>query len=950
MRILSYKIFICIVVTYLLPFIMVAEVAPWVGLTLIPPATVTTQSDIDVRLGIVNNGKNDTRYKVSIYLDAVKPGKLLLKEAYTLAPDSTACARHILSTDSLAGHHKIIAVVSDGKGKKTTCTKDVEIIESRMRSTRLIDGAWAGIYHWSETEGKNWNPDIRKLSEDQWREMVRSMHKIGMDIIVIQETFRNEVYCRDSLQLSDYKGKAFYPSILYPGRMDIASVDPVEAILSEADRQGMNVMMGVGMFAWFDFSEQSLAWHKSVAGELWARYGHHDSFYGFYVSEESGGGLDNWEDTPEKRFKRKRDIVDFFREFKSYCHTLAPGKPVMLATNSMEVPNGTDTYPELLQNLDILCPFGFARMPQNDISGRQAAALLQRLCDENGSHLWFDLEVFCFNPDGSLSPKPVDDIIRELNMFDNFEKVLCYQYPGVFNDPDMSVRVGEESTVGLYEGYDDYRMRILESRKSGEAAREYAVRQVSGTWINLPYQDSRNKYMNPLHVQFTSDSFWELKINELADMGMEYIIIMAVANEQKSFYPSQFMTHVYPDSQRSPVCAIMDVADRRGLKVFMSTGWAIDQDDNLRDPDIRILQEKIMNELAGLYGDRKSLYGWYLPVEDQIVPYFSNHSIESVNALASKARALTPGAKVLISPYGVVDADIYSDEFAAQIQKLDVDIVAYQDGIGCVVIPQPIPETARRLEKLGDIHRHARSDFWVNVESFTWEREVNSRRSALLPCSFPRYLSQIVNANKAGAAKIVSFSIFGIMDTPQSVMPIGQPQESVSFYHDYDQWCRGEGRWPLLEATFRGDVKHDAIGKSVVYADGSVSDMLTDGKLAEEDCRHRSWSDFGNSDMECIIDMGESVPVSIVAARFLQYRPADVSLPVDFIVQLSDDGVNFRVAASNPVVKTSNDLHDAWIDIAQCSIEGQTARYIKVTATNRRGRILCDEILINPKY
>ena len=271
-------------------------------------------------------------------------------------------------------------------------------------------------------------------------------------------------------------------------------------------------------------------------------------------------------------------------------------------------------------------------------------------------------------------------------------------------------------------------------------------------------------------------------------------------------------------------------------------------------------------------------------------------------------------------------------------------------GNGCLVIPQQILETGRRLERLGEIHRDARSDFWVNVESFTWERDVNSRTSALLPCAFPRYLSQIVNASKAGASKVVSFSIYGIMDTPLSTRPIGQPQEAISFYRDYDQWRRGEGRWPLLEATFRGDVTHGAIGRPVVNADGTASDMLADGKLAVGDCQHEAWTDFGDGNMECVIDMGESVPVSSVAARFMQYRPSSVSLPVDFIVQFSDDGVNYKVAASSPLVKSSNDIHDAWIDIAQCTLEGQSARYIKVTATRCDGRILCDEILINPKY
>ena len=86
-----------------------------------------------------------------------------------------------------------------------------------------------------------------------------------------------------------------------------------------------------------------------------------------------------------------------------------------------------DTYPELLKYLDILCPFGFARMPATDISGKEAADLLQKVCDEANAHLWFDLEAFLFNPDNSLYPRPIEQIIHDLNLFDNFEKILCYQ-------------------------------------------------------------------------------------------------------------------------------------------------------------------------------------------------------------------------------------------------------------------------------------------------------------------------------------------------------------------------------------------------------------------------------------------------------------------------------------------------------------------------------------------
>lgn len=427
-----------------------------IHLTLIPPGKITDKVDFDIRAGIMNGTEQNQTLNVSLYWDKEDEASLLLADTLNLPAGKSDVLRLVMPTEGKAGKHKVILKVENGF-QKITKSKPIEIITSDIRSIRQISGAWTGIYHWSEIEGKHWNQDIKKMTDSQWREMVRAMKKIEMNMIVIQEVFRNEYYVgKHSLTVDSYEGKAFYPSGLYPGRMPIAAEDPIEAILSEADRQGMQVLVGVGMFAWFDFTPESLEWHKRVAKELWDMYGHHESFYAFYVSEESGGGLDNWENTAEKRQMRKDDIVNFFREFKAWTNSFAPGKPVMLATNSFEVPNGMDTYPKLLEHLDILCPFGFARMPENDLTGKEAADMLQKVCDEAGAHLWFDLESFLFNPDNSLYPRPVDEIIHDLNLFDNFEKILCYQFPGVFNDPEMSVRIGEERTVGLFNGYKKY--------------------------------------------------------------------------------------------------------------------------------------------------------------------------------------------------------------------------------------------------------------------------------------------------------------------------------------------------------------------------------------------------------------------------------------------------------------------------------------------------------------
>lgn len=437
-----------------------------VSLTLIPPGKITNKVDLDIRGGIINKSDQQRTFDVSIYWGREKRNTLLYESSVTVPAGKSETVKIVVPTKQRLGKHKVILKVTDGN-RTYRKTKDIEVVESDIRSIQQISGAWAGIYHWSEIEGKHWNKDIKKMTDEQWKELVRSMHKVEMDMIVIQEVFRNEQYVgKHNTTVDSYAGKAFYPSELYPGRMDITAEDPIEAILSEADRLGMNVLVGVGIFAWFDFTPESLEWHKRVAKELWDMYGHHESFYAFYVSEESGGGLDNWEQQPDMRKKRKADIVNFFKEFKSYCNSFAPGKPIMLATNSFEVPNGMDTYPALLEYLDILCPFGFARMPAGDLTGKEAADMLQEACNKAKSHLWFDLEAFLFNPDNSLYPRPIEEIIHDLNLFSNFEKILCYQFPGVFNDPDMSIRVGEERTIDLFNGYMKYLKELKAKAKN----------------------------------------------------------------------------------------------------------------------------------------------------------------------------------------------------------------------------------------------------------------------------------------------------------------------------------------------------------------------------------------------------------------------------------------------------------------------------------------------------
>ena len=425
------------------------------SLTLIPPSPVSENITVSIRGAIRNNNDHKQTVETAVYLDYESDSTLLYRKTIVVQPHNAAGINFDWPVKNHIGNHQILFTnKKDGKIKRAV--QPITILPSETRSVNTIDGAWFGFYHWSEQEGLLWNDELKKMSENQWREQVRAMNDIGMNIIVAQEMFRNQMYVEEHTIVHDgYNGKAFYPSGLYPGRMPITAQDPLESIMLEADERKMHVFVGVGLYAWFDFTKSSLEWHKEIANELWDRYGHHPSFYGWYISEEVPGRLSaNSEKTISKI--QQKEIVHFFKEFQKHVRTFAPDKPVMLATNAYQINDGIEFYPKLLKYLDILCPFGFHRMPDGDLSGEEAAALLQKLCDDAGTHLWMDMEAFLFGKEKELYPRPIEGLISDLNRFQNFEKILCYQFPGLFNAPWASRKPGGKETVKLYMDYRDY--------------------------------------------------------------------------------------------------------------------------------------------------------------------------------------------------------------------------------------------------------------------------------------------------------------------------------------------------------------------------------------------------------------------------------------------------------------------------------------------------------------
>ena len=506
-------------------------------------------------------------------------------------------------------------------------------------------------------------------------------------------------------------------------------------------------------------------------------------------------------------------------------------------------------------------------------------------------------------------------------------------------------------------------------------APEPVVKPITGTWVNLAWKDVRNKYSNPLDVDMDGAALWRTKVGEWHRMGLEYLILLEVANEGKAYYPSEIMPHIYPEQAGSPVSAILDEAARYGMKVLLSTGWAENQDEDLRRPEIRERQALIMQELARLYGSSPAFWGWYLPVEDCITPVFPKTAVESVNVLVERAHELTPGKKTLISPYGMVYADYDNPEFAENIHALKVDIIAYQDEIGCVREQFPLPRLRENWKKLRKVHEGTSIQMWANCETFAWEVGTNSRASALIPAAYHRLLAQQAAATEGGVSRIVSFMFGGIIEDPSSPYSLGQGALSVEAWRNYMAWKGGDPYWKLVEASIRGTLKgvkgvgcSDArlvdgiLGEErpdetiwSVYAPGRSDARLVDGASGSNDARLVDGASGEEKPDEALrlacapgrseinVSLPAGTTVSSLALRALDYAPYGI-LPPERISVHAADGTLLAIRQFTP---WSNNRHDAWIDLIDIPCAPAATSSLRIVFDSDHP-VYLDELYVNP--
>ncbi len=316
---------------------------------------------------------------------------------------------------------------------------------------------------------------------------------------------------------------------------------------------------------------------------------------------------------------------------------------------------------------------------------------------------------------------------------------------------------------------------------------------IVGTWFEFWHHNiAEGKYWNPICRHFTAEQ-WEAKVDEIASVGMKYIVLLATGIGYDEGFECYFHTDLAPFADmacKDPIGALLKAADRNGIKVFVSTGfygnWTHTM-ENMTSPEVTARAFKAMEQLWAQYGSHESFYGWYYPDETCIDGHFHPAFLEYVNRYSAHARKIAPGTKTLIAPYGtnILKADA---EYVEQLKNLDVDIVAYQDEIG---VRKSKPEdTAAYYRALREAHDAAgRSALWADMEVFQFEDQVY--RSALLPATMERVERQIESIAPY-VDEILCYQYQGMFNKPGTIAYCGHP-DSVRFYEELAEHNRKYG-------------------------------------------------------------------------------------------------------------------------------------------------------------
>lgn len=418
--------------------------------TVVPPGPVSERVRVELRLAVPNTSAASQTAEVAWYWDATREDCLISRQTVALAPRERGLVRAWAACSGRAGAHVLLARVRQGG----------RTVERSWRLTVLPADApprFGAV--WFDPGGLTAYAHDGEMKADDVRRIVRAMHGLGIETFVVTYV--------------EYFGRFYYPSRLTFYDRDVKAetggmwygFDVVEAVLSAADECGMHVFLGLGRggdtpLLWeFDAADwparnaQAVGTSRRVALDLWRRYRHHGSLYGWYLTHEMA------------------DLARasaYYNPVAEFCHALSPDKPVMVA------PAGSPVItPDLLRAsaVDIFAygdavgpgyvPGKYTYQPENrlavlDTSYRQYCSWHEG----TDKHLWTDLELW--EMDGTVGysgayPAAWDRVRRQLAAeAPHVEFVTAYECSGFLQDPAAPTKLVDPRASQLFRDYQTY--------------------------------------------------------------------------------------------------------------------------------------------------------------------------------------------------------------------------------------------------------------------------------------------------------------------------------------------------------------------------------------------------------------------------------------------------------------------------------------------------------------
>lgn len=317
-----------------------------------------------------------------------------------------------------------------------------------------IAGSWFEFQHHATVEGVDWNPACACFTREQWDAKIKEIRDTGMEYLVLLAT---ALYYR-----------AFYETGIFP-KWQLACADPLEAVLSAADKYGIRFFIGGGFYGDWESDKilsDPVAAKKRLQAieELTKLYSHHPSFYGWYWPNEAF--IDRYY-SPE--------FIQYVNTCSRLARQLTPRAQILIAPYGTRVAVPDDQYVRQLDAMDVDVIAYQDEVGVRKSKVTETSAFYQGLRKAHDraqkAAIWADMEIFEFEGGvykSALMPASFDRVLGQMEAVSPWvDKILVYQYQGMMNKPGSAAFAGCPASTKLYSDYINW----LRSRGQGGHAK-----------------------------------------------------------------------------------------------------------------------------------------------------------------------------------------------------------------------------------------------------------------------------------------------------------------------------------------------------------------------------------------------------------------------------------------------------------------------------------------------